>query len=54
MMSDKPLTDREKQFTVLPNETDPKNSLAKANQAINKALAEVKKARHLKPQSRFP
>ncbi len=45
-MNDKPLTDREKQFTVLPNETDPKKSLAKASQAINKALTDVKKSRN--------
>lgn len=42
-MNDKPLTDKEKQFTVLPNETDPKQALAKASQAVSKALAEMKK-----------
>ncbi|QIL91183.1 hypothetical protein GNX18_16410 [Microbulbifer sp. SH-1] len=45
-MNDKPLTDREKQFTVLPEEADPKNALAKANQAVIKALAEIKKTKH--------
>ncbi len=48
-MSDKPLTDKEKQFTVLPNETDPKMALGKANQAISKALADVRKTRKGKP-----
>ncbi len=45
-MSDKPLTDKEKQFTVLPNEADPKSSYTKARQAISKALAEVKKTKN--------
>lgn len=53
MMSEKSITDKEKQFTVLPNEADPKNSLPKASQAINKALAEVKKTRNSKPSRRF-
>jgi hypothetical protein len=44
-MSDKPLTDKEKQFTVLPNEADPKSSYTKAKQAISKALAEIKKGK---------
>ena len=49
-MSDKRLTDQEKQFTVLANETDPKNSLVKASQAINKALVDVKKGRKRVPR----
>ena len=46
-MSNKPLTNREKQFTVLPNETDPKTSFAVASQAVNKALAEIQRTRKL-------
>jgi len=41
-MMNKPLTDKEKQFTVLPNEENPKNSFAKAKQAVSKALSEMK------------
>ncbi len=44
-MSEKPITNKEKQFVILPNEADPKNSLLKANQAIHKALADIKKTR---------
>lgn len=47
-MTSKPLTNGEKQFTVLENEADPKNSLAKANQAATKALAEIKKTKRPK------
>lgn len=43
MMANKPLTDKEKQFIILPNEADPKNALVKANQAAFKALAEIRK-----------
>jgi hypothetical protein len=46
-MSNRPLTDKEKQFTVLPNEKDPKKSLGVANQAIIKALAEIHKLRKI-------
>ena len=42
-MTNKPLTDKEKQFSVLPNEADPKNAFLKANVAAAKALAEIKK-----------
>ena len=48
-MTNKPLTDREKQFTVLPEETDPKMALAKANQAVTKALGEIKRTKRPKP-----
>ena len=47
-MTDKPLTDREKQFTVLPNEADPKTALVKAHQAVQKALSQVKKTKRPK------
>ena len=33
-MTDRPLRDKEKQFTVLQNEADPKNALIKAHQAF--------------------
>ncbi len=49
-MKNKVLTDKEKQFTVMPNEADPKYSLAKANQAVLKALSDVKKSRKVKTQ----
>jgi len=50
-MSDKkPLTDREKQFTVLPNEADPNMSNVVAAQAVNKVLAEIKRTR--KPKAK--
>ena len=42
-MTNKPLTDKEKQFAVLPSETDPKNAFLKASVAAAKALAEIKK-----------
>jgi hypothetical protein len=42
-MSNKPLTDKEKQFTVLPLETDPKSAAIKAQQAILKAMSDIKK-----------
>jgi hypothetical protein len=42
-MTDKPLTDKEKQFTVLPNEADPKAARVIAYQAVHKALSQVKK-----------
>ncbi|MGM8225342.1 hypothetical protein ACSV5M_02080 [Cellvibrio sp. ARAG 10.3] len=47
-MTDKPLTNKEKQFAVLPNETDPGNALVKANNAVVKALAEINK--HKRPK----
>jgi len=47
-MMSKPLTNKEKQFTVLPNEEDPKKSFAKAHQAISKALLEVKRTNKTK------
>jgi hypothetical protein len=47
-MSNKPLTDKEKQFTVLPNEADPKLAALKARDAVNKALNDVKKGKRLK------
>lgn len=53
MMSKKTITNKEKQFTILPNEADPNNSLPKASQAINKALAEVTKRRNSKPSRNF-
>ncbi|MFS1525620.1 hypothetical protein ACL7TT_16155 [Microbulbifer sp. 2304DJ12-6] len=49
MMSNKPLTDKQKQFTVLPNEADPKSAFTKARQAVSKALAEVKKTKADRP-----
>lgn len=47
-MTDRPLTDKEKQFTALPNEADPKTALAKAHQAVYKALSQVKKTKRPK------
>lgn len=52
-MNKKRLTDSEKQFTILPNEVDPKMSLAKANQAISKALVEIKNTRKIKAHNSF-
>ena len=42
-MTSNNMSDKEKQFTVLPNEADPKTGLMKAHQAVQKALSEVKK-----------
>ena len=47
-MSNKPLTDKEKQFTILPNEADPKTASVKAHQAVSKALSQVKKTKRPK------
>jgi len=44
-MTNKPLTNKEKQFTVLPEEIDRKMALAKANQAVIKALGEIKRTK---------
>ena len=41
----KDLSPQDKQFTVLPNEADPKSSLSKAMVAAHKANSMVKKAR---------
>jgi DNA-directed RNA polymerase subunit L len=49
-MMNKPLSNKEKQFTILPSEEDPKKSLGKANQAISKALSEIEKTRNNKPR----
>ena len=49
-MTNKPLTEKEKQFTILPNEADPKTSMAKAHQAVQKALSQVKKTKRPKSQ----
>lgn len=48
----KPLTDKEKQYTILPNEVDPKKSFAKAHQAISRALSEIKTTRKTKNRSK--
>jgi len=48
MMMSEQLTNKEKQFTVLPNEEDPKKSFAKARQAIAKGLLEIKTTRNHK------
>ncbi|BFM11057.1 hypothetical protein R50072_12100 [Simiduia litorea] len=42
-MSNKPLTDQEKQFTVLPTEADPISAANKAQQAVLKAMSHIKK-----------
>ena len=47
-MTNPAATDKEKQFTVLPDETDPKMAVGKANQAIQKALLDIKKSKRLK------
>ncbi|MET1255267.1 hypothetical protein [Aliikangiella maris] len=47
-MNNRPLTDKEKQFTVLPNETPPERALGVANQAASRALADIKKTRKKK------
>ena len=44
-MTDRPLTDKEKQFTILPNEVDPKIAQVKAHQAVSKVLSQVKKTK---------
>lgn len=41
-MMSKSLTSKEKQFTILPNEEDPKESFAKASQAISKHYQKYK------------
>ena len=51
-MMNKPLTDKEKQFTILPNEVDPKKSFAKAHQAISRALSDIKTSRKSKSKSK--
>lgn len=47
-MSNRTLTDKEKQFTVLPGEAAPKEALTKAHLAVSKALSQVKKTKSLK------
>ncbi len=42
-MKDKPLTEQEKQFTVMPNEIDPRHARVAAHQAAVKALGELRK-----------
>ena len=44
----KTLSPQDKQFTVLPNEADPKSSSAKAMAAALKANSMTKRARKLK------
>ncbi|MGB3611837.1 MAG: hypothetical protein WA987_15790 [Cellvibrio sp.] len=44
----KALTSKEKQYTVLPSETAPEQAFLKANQAVLKALANVKKTKPIK------
>lgn len=48
MSNNRPLTSKEKQYTVLPNETTPEQAFIKANQAVLRALADVKKIKPIK------
>lgn len=47
MTNNKSLTNREKQFTILSNEVTSERILAVANEAISKALAEIKSTRKI-------
>lgn len=51
MSNNRPLTPREKQYTVLPNETAPEHAFTKASQAVSKALADIKKNTPVKKRS---
>lgn len=44
-MNHKGMSPAAKQFTVLPNETAPEQAMAKAHQAVSKALTEIKSGR---------
>lgn len=44
-MTNKLLSEQEKQFTVMPNETDPRHARVVAHQAAIKALDELRKSK---------